>query len=60
MLSTYRNMGVFHNRKSCEMVTAFGHNSADAINSKIGYQSQPIYKKLNIKYPPDLRYMRRC
>ena len=32
MLSTYRNMGVFHNRKSCEMITAFGHNSADATN----------------------------
>ena len=35
MLSTYRNMGVFHNRKSCEMVTAFGHNSADAANKQI-------------------------
>ena len=34
-------MGVFHNRKSCEMVIAFGHNSADARN---------FDKKLNIKY----------
>lgn len=41
MLPTYRNMGVFHNRKSCEMVTALGHNSADAANKQKSNMMSP-------------------